>query len=133
VNIWLFHIFTRHVGTRNQCFMSANTSSKRKLLLILEQSQIRSNAIDSRQHKYGPMFRFTKWIYEAIPCGPYLSHGALVEFSPCLGRLKDGTFRLYLSYLASSLKSIRENMILWFLNISHSSTLFDMWFLTSAQ
>jgi hypothetical protein len=60
--------------------MSANTSSKRKLLLILEQSQIRSNAIDSRQHKYGPMFRFTKWIYKAIPCGPYLSHGALVEF-----------------------------------------------------
>jgi hypothetical protein len=34
------------------------------------------------------------------------------------------------------LKSIRENMIamiLWFLNIRHSGTLFGMWFLTSAQ
>jgi hypothetical protein len=34
------------------------------------------------------------------------------------------------------LKSIGENMImmiLWFLNIRHSGTLFDMWFLTSAQ
>jgi hypothetical protein len=39
------------------------------------------------------------------------------NFSPCLRRLKDGTFRLCLSYLASSLKSIRENMILWFLNL----------------
>jgi hypothetical protein len=34
------------------------------------------------------------------------------------------------------LKSIGENMltmILWFLNIRHSGTLFGMWFLTSAQ
>jgi hypothetical protein len=30
-------------------------------------------------------------------------------------------------------KSIGENVILWFLNISHSGTLFGMWFLTSAQ
>jgi hypothetical protein len=51
------------------------------------------------------MLRLTKQINEAIPCSPYLSHG---------------TFRLYLSYLATSLKSIRENMILWFLNIRHS-------------
>jgi hypothetical protein len=33
----------------------------------------------------------------------------------------------------SFLKSIGENMILWFLNIRHSGTLFGMWFLTSAQ
>jgi hypothetical protein len=54
-------------------------------------------------------------------------------FSPCLGWLKDGTFHLCLSYLVSSLKSMGENMILWFLNNRHSGTLFDMWFLTSAQ
>jgi hypothetical protein len=51
------------------------------------------------------------------------------NFSPCLGWLKDGTFCLCLSYLVSFLKSIEENMIamiLWFLNISHSSTLFGM-------
>jgi hypothetical protein len=55
------------------------------------------------------------------------------NFLPCLGWLKDGTFHLCLSYLASSLKSIKKNMILWFLNIRHSDTLFGMWFLTSAQ
>jgi hypothetical protein len=47
-----------------------------------------------------------------------------VEFWPCLGRLKDGTFHPSLSSLASSLKSIGENMILWFLNIRHSGTFF---------
>jgi hypothetical protein len=55
------------------------------------------------------------------------------NISPCLGRLKDGTFRLSLSYLATSLTSIEENMILRYLNISHSGTLFGMWFLTLAQ
>jgi hypothetical protein len=38
--------------------------------------------------------------------------------------------------LSLFLKSIRENMItmiLWFLNIRHSCTLFGMWFLTLAQ
>jgi hypothetical protein len=35
--------------------------------------------------------------------------------------------------LSHFLKSIRENMIQWFLNIRHSGTLFGMWFLTSAQ
>jgi hypothetical protein len=38
--------------------------------------------------------------------------------------------------LSLLLKSIRENMItmiLWFLNIRHSDTLFGMWFLTSTQ
>jgi hypothetical protein len=48
----------------------------------------------------------------------------LWNFSPSLLRLKDGTFHPCLSYLASSLKSIRENMILWFLNIRNSGTLF---------
>jgi hypothetical protein len=39
-------------------------------------------------------------------------------------------------HLSLFLKSIGENMIamiLWFLNIRHSGTLFGMWFLTSAQ
>jgi hypothetical protein len=54
-----------------------------------------------------------------------------LNFSPYLGRLKDGTF--YLSLLLSLLKSIGENMILWFLSIRHSGTLFGMWFLTSTQ
>jgi hypothetical protein len=53
---------------------------KLKLLLVLEQSQTLSNARDSRQHKCRPMLRLTKQINEAIPCSPYLSHGALVEF-----------------------------------------------------
>jgi hypothetical protein len=55
------------------------------------------------------------------------------NFSPYPGPLKDGTFHLSLSYLATSLKSIGENMILWFLNIRHSDNLFGMWFLTLAQ
>jgi hypothetical protein len=124
VNILLFHTLTRYVGAWNRCFMSANTSPKCKLLLILEQSQTWSNARDSRQHKCRPIFTLTKQINEAIPCGPYSPHGACCGiFSPCRGRLKDGTSHPCLSYLASSLKSIRENMILWFLNIRHSSTL----------
>jgi hypothetical protein len=35
--------------------------------------------------------------------------------------------------LSLFLKSIGENMILWFLNIRYSGTLFGMWFLTLAQ
>jgi hypothetical protein len=45
--------------------------------------------------------------------------------------------RCNLSYvfvlLSLFLKSIGEKMILRFLNIGHSGTLFGMWFLTSAQ
>jgi hypothetical protein len=56
----------------------------------------------------------------------------LWNFSPCLGRLKGGTFRLSL-LLGLFLKSIGENMvtmILWFLNLRHSGTLFGVCFLT---
>jgi hypothetical protein len=60
------------------------------------------------------------WSYLAVP-----TH--LMElwwnFSPCLRWLKDGTFRLCV-LLSLFLKSIGENMILWFLNIGHSGTLF---------
>jgi hypothetical protein len=72
----------------------------------------------------------------AIPCGPYLPHGAFVEFftlSWVVERWNLSSMSLLLSLF---LKSIREKMIamiLWFLNIRHSGTLFGMWFLTSAQ
>jgi hypothetical protein len=56
--------------------MSANTSPKFKLLLVLKQSQTRSNARDSRQHKCRPILKHTKQINVAIPCSPELSHGA---------------------------------------------------------
>jgi hypothetical protein len=54
------------------------------------------------------------------------------NFSPRLGQLEVGTFRLCL-ILSPFLKSIRENMILWFLNIEHLGTLFSIWFLILAQ
>jgi hypothetical protein len=38
-NTWLFHTFTRYVDTSNRRFMSANTSPKLELLLVLEQSE----------------------------------------------------------------------------------------------
>jgi hypothetical protein len=56
--------------------MSANTSPKLKLLLVLEQSQTLSNARDLRQHKCRPMLKLPKRINLAIPCGPYLPHGS---------------------------------------------------------
>jgi hypothetical protein len=40
--------------------MSANTSPKLELLLVLEQSQTLSNARDARQHKCRHMFRLIK-------------------------------------------------------------------------
>jgi hypothetical protein len=60
--------------------MSANTSPKLKILLILKQSQTENNARDLRQHKCRPMLRHTKRINEATSYGPYLSHGTIVEF-----------------------------------------------------
>jgi hypothetical protein len=71
-----------------------------------------------------------------IPCGPYSPHGALVDFfalSWAVERWNLSSVSLLLSLL---LESIGENMIamiLWFLNIRHSGTLFGMWFLTLAQ
>jgi hypothetical protein len=56
--------------------MSANTSPKLKLLLVLEQNQIKGNARDSIQHKCRPILKLIKQINVAIPCGPYLPHGA---------------------------------------------------------
>jgi hypothetical protein len=136
VTTWLFYTFTQHVGALNWHFMSTNTSLKLKLLLILKQSQTWSNARDLRQHKCRPMRKLTKRINMAIPCGPYLPHGAFCGiFHLVLGGWKvEPFFHVSPTYLL--LKSIGENtitMILWFLNIRHSGTLFGMWFPTSAQ
>jgi hypothetical protein len=59
--------------------------------------------------------------------GPYLAVPTylmelFVDFSPCLGRLKGGTFPLCLSYLASFFKSIGENMILYYYGSSTLGT-----------
>jgi hypothetical protein len=132
----VIYTFSRLVGAWNQCFMRANTSPKLKLLLMLGQSQTWSSAKNSRKHKCSPLFKLTKRINVAIPCSLYLPHGAFVEFftlSWAVERWNLSSVSLLLSLL---LKSIRENlitMVLWFLNIRHSDSLFGMWFLTSDQ
>jgi hypothetical protein len=136
VYTWLFHTFTQHVGAWNQHFMSPNTFPMLKLLLILEESQTWSNAKNSRQHKCRPMLILTEWINVAIPYGPYLPHGAFVEFFTLSWMVKRWNLSSMSLLLSLFLKSIGEKMIamiLWFLNIRHSDTLFSMWFLTSAQ
>jgi hypothetical protein len=136
VNTWLFYTFTRHVGARNWRFMRANTSPKHKVLLILEESQNWSNARNTRQHKWRPLFELTKRINVAIPCSPYLPHKSFVEFftlSCVVERWNLSSGSLLLSLF---LKSIRENMvtkIISFLNLRHLGTLFGVCFLTSAQ
>jgi hypothetical protein len=137
VNTWLFYTFTQHVGAWNWCFMSANTSPKLELLLVLEQSRAWSNARYSRQHKCRPMLKLTKWINTVIPCGPYLPHGAFcgifLTLSWAVERWNLSAVSLLLSLF---LKLIGENMvtkIIWFLNLRHLGTLFGVCFLTSAQ
>jgi hypothetical protein len=69
----------------------------------------------------------------AIPCDPYSPHGALVEFftlSWVIERWSLSSVALLLSLFP---ESIGDNMILWFLNIGHSCTLFGLLFLTLAQ
>jgi hypothetical protein len=136
VNTWLFYTLTRHVGAWNQCFMSTNTSPKLELLLILEQSQTWSNTKNLRQHKCRPMLRHTRWINAAIHCGPYLPHGAFVEFFTLCWAVERWNLSSMSLLLSLFLKLIRENMvtkIIWFLNLRHTSTLFGVCFLTSAQ
>jgi hypothetical protein len=135
VNTWLFYTFTRHVGIWKWCFMSANTSPKLELLLVLELSQTWSNAKDSRQHKCRTMLKLTKWINVDLTIPTYLME-LFVEFFTSSLAVERWNLS-FVSLLPSLfLKSIRENMItmiLWFLNSRHSHTLFGMWFLTSAQ
>jgi hypothetical protein len=64
--------------------MGANKSPKLELLLVLKQSQNKSNARDARQQKCRHM-----WSYLVVPT--YLMV-LWWNFSPCLGWLKDGTF-----------------------------------------
>jgi hypothetical protein len=71
-----------------------------------------------------------------IPCGPYSPHGALVEFFTLSWAVERWNLSSMSLLVILFLKSIRENMIaiiLWFLNVRHSGTLFGMWFLTLAQ
>jgi hypothetical protein len=70
------------------------------------------------------MLKHTKGINAAIPYGPYLPHGAFVEIftsSWAVERWNPSSVSILLSLF---LKSMGENMILWFLNIRHPSTLF---------
>jgi hypothetical protein len=101
---------------------------KLKLLLILKQSQIWSNARDPWQHKCRPMLKLTKRINLAIPCGLYLPLGAFCRIFFTLSWMVERWNVSSVSLLLSLfLKSIRENMItliLWFLNIRHSDTHF---------
>jgi hypothetical protein len=82
------------------------------------------------------MVRLTKLINAAMPCGPYLPHGAFVEIftlSYAVERWNLSSVSLLLSLF---LESIRENMVtmkLWLLNLRHSGTLFGVCFHTSAQ
>jgi hypothetical protein len=89
-----------------------------------------------RQHKCRPMLRLTRRIIVAIPCGPYFSHGAFVEFFTLSWAVERWNLSSVSLLLSPFLKSIEENMvtmILWFLNIRHSGTLFGVCFLTLAQ
>jgi hypothetical protein len=107
--------------------MSANTSPKIKFFLILKQSQSWSNARNLRQHKCRPLFKLTKRINVAIPCGPYLPHWDFVEFFTSSWVVERWNLSSVSLLVSLFLKSIRENMItiiLWFLNIRRSGTLF---------
>jgi hypothetical protein len=129
----LFHTFTRHVGAWNRCFMSANTSPS--LNFCSSSSKAKPEAMKEiwDNTSVDPCLDLWNGLMRPYLAVPTYLMKFLWIFSPHLGWLKGGTFRPCLSYLASSLKSIEENIILWFLNIRHSYTLFCMWFLTSAQ
>jgi hypothetical protein len=78
----------------------------------------------------------TRRINVAIPYGPYLPHGASVEFFTLSCVIERWDLSFVSLQLSLFLKSIGENMvamILWFLNLRHSGTLFTVCFLTSAQ
>jgi hypothetical protein len=82
------------------------------------------------------MLRLTRWINAAIPCGPYLPYGAFMEIFTLSWAVERWNLSPVPLLLTLFLKSIRENMvtiILWFINLRHSSTLFGVCFLTSAQ
>jgi hypothetical protein len=121
---------------KKSTFYECQHIPKLKLLLILEQSKTLSNATNSRQHKCRPMLKLTEWINVATPCGPYLPYGVFVEFFTVSWAVERWNLSSVCLLLSLSLKSIGEKMIamiLWFLKIRHSGTLFGMWFLTSAQ
>jgi hypothetical protein len=70
-----------------------------------------------------------------IPCGPYSPLGALVEFFTLSWAVESWNLSSVSLLLSLFFESIKENMIamiLWFLNIRHSGTLFGMSFLNLA-
>jgi hypothetical protein len=81
------------------------------------------------------MLRLTRRINAAIPCGPYLCHGAFVEFFTLSWAVEKWNLSSVSLLLSLFLKLIGENMvtmILWFLNLRHLGTLFGVCFLTLA-
>jgi hypothetical protein len=68
--------------------------------------------------------------YHAVPT--YLME-LFVKFSTLSWAVERWNLSFVSFPLSLFLKSNGENMIIWFLNIRHSGTLFCMWFLTSAQ
>jgi hypothetical protein len=109
--------------------MSANTSPKLELLLVLKQSQTWSNARNSRQHKCRPMLRLTRQINAAIPYGPYLPLGAFVKFFTLFWVVQRWNISFVSLLLSLFLELIRENMVtmtVWFLNLRHLGRLFGV-------
>jgi hypothetical protein len=82
------------------------------------------------------MLRLTRRINAAIPCSPDLPHGGFVEFFTLSWVVERWNFSYVSLLLSLFLKSIGENMvtmIIWFLNLRHSGTLFGVCFITMAQ
>jgi hypothetical protein len=92
--------------------MSANTFPKLQLLFILEESQTRSNARDSRLYNCRPMLILTKQTNEAIPCFPYLPHGSFCGIFHLVWVVERWNLSFMSLLLSLFLKSIGENMIL---------------------
>jgi hypothetical protein len=61
-----------------------------------------------------PMLRHTKWINEAIPYGPYLPHGAFCGFFTSSWVIERWNLSSVSLLCSLFLKSIRENMILYY-------------------
>jgi hypothetical protein len=82
------------------------------------------------------MLELTEWINVAIPCCPYLPHGAFVEIFTLFLAVERWNLLSVCLLLSLFLNLIGEKVIaviLWFLNIRHLGTLFGMSFLTLAQ
>jgi hypothetical protein len=82
------------------------------------------------------MLRLTKRTNEAIPCGPYLPHGAFCGiFQLVLGGWKvEPCIRVSPTWPLFEINQREyDTLLLWFLNIRHSGSLSGMWLLNLAQ